>query len=65
MLTAHVYILEWQANGARGSIDNSSVSSRFITGVVHLGVLCIVDLCYYASWPHGVVVLLLRFLTYS
>jgi hypothetical protein len=32
MLTAHVHILEWQANGAGGSIDSSSISSRFITG---------------------------------
>ena len=74
-----IYLLSWLVNNANcscsysrmaskwcmGSIDSSSVSSRFITCVVHLGVLCIVDLCYCASWPHGVVVLLLRFLTYS
>jgi hypothetical protein len=26
MLTAHVYILEWQANGAQGSIETALAS---------------------------------------
>lgn len=35
------YFPEWQANGARGSIDSPSFSSRFITGNCSLGSRCI------------------------
>lgn len=62
MLTAHVHILEWQANGTGGSIDSSSISSRFITGNCSHGsfmlLLLIMDLCYHASWGCPMVVVL-------
>lgn len=61
MLTALVHILEWKANGAGGSIDSFSVSSRFITGNCSHGSLmlsCIMDLCYRASWGCPIVVVL-------